>query len=193
MIVVPPTEDEVTGYAAQTYRDDLEEDGFVWQPTQALALNPDAAAAFESLVQAIVPSIGQRVYELATLAAARGIGSPHCLLAHGRNTLRAGLMDEAQLTRVAVDYTDAELSDADVAVMTYAEKLSTADVSTMTDADGLALREAGFSDRQIIDITLAAAARNYLSRTLLALSVPVDDLPGLPQPLSEALLSPTRT
>jgi hypothetical protein len=60
----------------------------------------------------------------------------------------------------------------------------------MTDDDGRRLREAGFTDRQIVDITLAAAARNYLSRALQALAVPVEDLPGLSPALAAALLSP---
>ncbi len=37
---------------------------------------------------------------------------------------------------------------------------------------------------------IAASARNFLSRMLLALAVPVDDVPGLTPELVEALLSP---
>jgi alkylhydroperoxidase family enzyme len=62
----------------------------------------------------------------------------------------------------------------------------------MTDADSQELRDLGFSDRQIVDITLAAAARNYFSRTLQALAVPLDEVPGLSPALTDALLSPTR-
>ena len=51
----------------------------------------------------------------------------------------------------------------------------------MTDADSQALRDHGFSDRQIVDIALAAGARNYFSRALQALAVPVEDVPG-PEP-----------
>jgi alkylhydroperoxidase family enzyme len=90
---------------------------------------------------------------------------------------------------VALDYETAGLSDADVAVMRFAEKLST-DVATMTDADSQSLRDLGFSDRQIVDIALAAGARNFFSRTLQALAVPVEDVPGLSPRLTEALLSP---
>lgn len=190
MIVTPPTVEEATGHAAAMYADDLQEDGVVASHTQALAINPEAHQAFEALVAAIVPSIGVRVYELATLAAARGIPSPHCLLAHGRKTLRAGVLDEDQLELVALDYETAGLSDADVAVMRFAEKIST-DAAAMTDADSQALRDQGFSDRQIVDIALAAGARNLLSRTLRALNVPVDEVPGLSPRLATALLSPT--
>ena len=189
MIVTPPSIEAAEGHAAEMYRRDLDTDGFVFGYTQLMAINPEAHEAFEALVRAIVPSIGVRTYELATLAAARGIGSPHCLLAHGRKTLRAQAMDEEQLTRVARDYSDAGLSDADVAVMRFAERLST-DPGSMTDADSRELRESGFTDRQILDITLAASVRNYFSRALLALAVPVEDVPGITPNLAEALLSP---
>lgn len=189
MIVQPPALDEVEGHAGDMYASDLAADGFVFGHTRAMAINPEAHAAFEALVRAVVPSIGVRVFELATLGAARGIRSPHCLLAHGRKTLRAGVMEPDQLARLARDYRDADLDDADIAVMEYAERLST-DAAAMTDRDTQALRDAGFTDRQIVDITLAAAVRNYFSRTLLALAVPIDDVPGIEGELADALLSP---
>ncbi len=189
MIVVPPALDEAEGHVADMYAADLRDSGFVFSHTQAMAINPEAHQAFESLVRAIVPSIGVRTYELATLAAARAIPSPHCLLAHGRKTLRAQALSEEQLERVARDYETADLSDADVAVMRFAEKLST-DAGGMTDRDSQSLRDNGFSDRQILDIALAAGVRNYFSRALQALAVPVETVPGLSAELTAALLSP---
>lgn len=189
MIVQTPDPDHAAGHVSDMYAGDVADVGFVFTHTRAMAVNPEAHAAFESLLKAAVPSIGLRTYELATLGAARAIGSSHCLLAHGRKTLRAGLMDESQLERLARDYTDAGLSEADVAVMAFAERLST-EPQRMTDADTLRLREVGFSDRQIVDITIAASARNLLSRMLLALAVPVDEVPGLTPGLVDALLSP---
>ncbi|QIG40265.1 carboxymuconolactone decarboxylase family protein [Microbacterium sp. 4R-513] len=189
MIVTPPPLEGAEGHVAEMYDADLASDGFVFSHTRAMAVNPEAHTAFEALIRAVVPSIGVRNYELATLAAARAIRSPHCLLMHGRKTLRAGAMDEEQLERVARDYTEAGLGDADVAVMRFAERLST-DAASMTDADSQELRDVGFTDRQIVDIALAAAARNYYSRALQALAVPVEDVPGLSPELAEALLSP---
>ncbi|KZE89968.1 carboxymuconolactone decarboxylase family protein [Microbacterium sp. TNHR37B] len=173
----------------EIYRSDVDEDGFVFSHTRAMAVNPEALAAFEALIHAIVPSIGVRTYELATLAAARAVGSPHCLLAHGRKALRAGALTEDQLESIARRGDHPDLSDADRAVMTYARRLSV-DPTTMTDADTQALRDEGFDDRQIVDITLAAAARNYFSRALRALAVPVEtELAGLSPRLRDALAS----
>lgn len=188
MIITTPAVDEAAGHAAEMYDEDLRADGFVFAYTRAMAVNPEAHEAFVALVRAIVPSIGVRTYELATLAAARAIGSPHCLLAHARKSLRAGVLDEDQLERFARTGTADGLDERDAAVVAFAEKLSVAPGS-MTDADTLRLRDAGLTDRQIVDITLAAAARNYFSRALLALAVPIDEVPGLSAELSSALRS----
>jgi len=90
---------------------------------------------------------------------------------------------------LARDYRDADLTPAEVAAMSYAERLSN-DPTSMTDADSQTLRDHGYTDRQIVDITLAAAARNLFSRALLALAVPLEDAPGVSAELREALLSP---
>lgn len=190
MIVIPPQVDAARGPVAELYASDLHEDGFVYSRTAAMAMNPAAHDAFEALIGAIVPSIGSRTYELATLGAARALGSAHCLLAHGRKILQAELLDEDELADLAHGG-DAGLGEADLAVVRFAEKVST-DAAAMTDADSERLREAGYTDRQIVDIALAAAARNFYSRTLQALAVPVEDVPGLSHAVTAALLSSTR-
>jgi hypothetical protein len=46
------------------------------------------------------------------------------------------------------------------------------------------------SSRELVDITLAASARNFFSRAPLALAVDVDVPEGLSPKLQEALLAP---
>lgn len=185
MIISTPEEAAAAGHVAEMYAGDIDDDGFVFSHTRAMAVNPDAHAAFEDLISAIVPSIGIRVYEAATLGAARAIGSTHCLLAHGRKSLRADVVDEDALAAFAAG-DDAGFTPAEQVVVAYAARLSD-DPASMTDADTQALRDVGYSDRQIVDITLAAAARNYFSRALLALAVPVDEVPGLNPTIAAAL------
>ena len=184
-IIKTPELTEVTGLTAQIYADDLKDMGYVPEHTRVMAVNPEAYLAWEVLIGSIAKPMGSRRYELVTLAAARGAKSEHCLLAHGNRTLR--YIDEEQLTRIARDYRDADITEAEVAMMTFAEKVSTAS-SQMTDADSQSLRDHGFSDREIVDIALAAAARNYFSRAIQSLGVAVDVPPGLPSGLREALL-----
>jgi len=184
-IIATPEPEKITGLAAQIYADDLEDFGYVPEHTRVMAVNPEAYRAWEVLIGSIAKPMGSRRYELVTLAAARGARSEHCLLAHGNRTLR--YIEEEQLTRIARDYRDAGITEAEVAMMAFAEKVSTAS-SEMTDADSQTLRDHGFSDREIVDIALAAAARNYFSRAIQALGVAVDVPPGIPQGLREALV-----
>jgi uncharacterized peroxidase-related enzyme len=177
---------EASGTVAEIYSKDLNDLGYVAEYTRVMSVNPEAYLAWEQLMKAIVAQLGMRRYELVTLAAAKGVRSSHCRLAHGRKTLK--VMDEAELEPIAGDYHEAGLSEAEVAMMEYAERIS-GDSASMTDADTERLRQLGFTDREIVDITLAAAARNYFSRAIQALGVEVQVPPGLSEPLQRALLS----
>lgn len=179
-------EAEATGEVAALYAEDIETFGYVTEHGKVMALNPAATHAFEALIEAIVPGIGVRNYRLVTLAAARALDSQPCLLSHG--VFARKLFDDEQLERIGRDHHDAGLTDAEVAMMDYAIKVST-DSAAMTDADALVLRDHGFTDREIVDITLAAAVRNYYSRALSALGVTDTAPPQLPVAVREALLS----
>jgi uncharacterized peroxidase-related enzyme len=184
-IIATPEPSDVTGPAAEFYEDDLRHLGYVPEHTRVMAVNPEAYSAWEQLVGAIARPMGMRRYELVTLAAAKGVKSEHCLLAHGNKSLR--YMDEDEVTRVARDYRTAGLPEHEVAMMEFAEKVSTA-AHEMTDADSQRLRDVGYTDREIVDIALAAAARNYFSRAIQALGVAADVPPTLPDTLRVALV-----
>lgn len=180
-------ESQAFGQKAKIYDDELLSRGYVAKHAKDLALNPEAYLAFEALISAITQNMDLRRYELVTLAAAQALGSAHCRLAHGLKALRA--IDEEELIQIARDYRNAGLSPAEVAMMEYAERVST-DAVNMTDSDTLELREHGFTDREILDITLAAGARNYLSRVLQAIAAEVDVPTKLSPQLRSALLAP---
>ncbi|PNI09758.1 carboxymuconolactone decarboxylase [Arthrobacter sp. AFG7.2] len=178
-------EAEATGLTAEIYDDDRRSLGYVPSYTKALSLNPEAYLAFDSLLKAISTSLGPRRYELVTLAASQAIGSTHCLLAHGKKSLH--IFSEEQLRAIARGFHDAGLSEAEVAMMDYAVKLCT-DAARMTDEDTQRLRDLGFNDREIVDITMAAAARNFISRSVLAMAVDLDVPTGMSEELKISLL-----
>lgn len=184
-IIKTVPEDEATGAVAKLYADDREVFGYVSEHGKVMALNPEAEEHFTALVRSLQPTLGSRNYRLITLAAAGALRSQPCLLAHG--TFARKQFDDAQVQQIARDFHDADLTPAEVAMMEYAVKLST-DSASMTEADAQVLRDHGFSDREIVDITLAAAARNYYSRALSALGVVDAVPPGMPEELRSALL-----
>ena len=180
MIVPTVPEEEATGEVAAIYDEERESSGYIPTHARAMALNPAADRAFVALTRSVARPLGIRRYELVTLAAAHATGSRHCRLAHGVKSL--SVFDEAQLERIARDYRNAGLTDAEVEMMAFAERVA-------TDADSLRLRAAGFSDQEIVDIAIAASARVYLGRMLQALAVDVDEAPSLSEPLRAALVS----
>ena len=87
---------------------------------------------------------------------------------HGQ-AFRAESGDDVTLADVAGAVTDAEnspaLDDADRAMLAFAEKL-TFDHHSMSEADLDALREAGFSEENALDI-IASMPRARFSRLLM--------------------------
>ena len=86
-------------------------------------------------------------------------------------------MDEAGerlLADLAADYTRAELSAADRAMLDYADKL-THTPGEMCAADVEALRAQGFDDRAIHDICSITAYYAYVNRIADGLGVELED------------------
>ena len=113
-----------------------------------------------------------RRYELATLAAARRLGSSYCALAHGA-VLRDRFYDAPGVHKIALDHHNADLAPADVAIMDFAGKAA-GDASTITADDVNALRGHGLGDTEIFHVVLAVAARCFFTTALDALGTEPD-------------------
>ncbi|NEA34485.1 carboxymuconolactone decarboxylase family protein [Streptomyces sp. SID13031] len=147
------------------------------------ASRPEVFEAWKQLNGAIKATMDLRRYELATLAAATALKSSYCSLAHGQV-----LADEFLTADEVASLVDAPAPDpVDRAVMTFARKVAlAADTVTASDIDDL--RALGLSDDDVLDITLAAAARAFFSKTLDATGTTPDAaFNGLPTPLRESL------
>jgi uncharacterized peroxidase-related enzyme len=137
---------------------------------RAFAARPDVYDAWAGLNGAIKRGMDLRRYELATLAAARRLRSSYCCLAHGKVLVeRFG----EPVREIALDHRSAGLDEVDVAVMDFAERVVD-DATSIDDADRQRLRELGLSDKEIMDVALAAAARCFFSKALDALGVQPD-------------------
>src|SRR5947199_8045006 len=89
----------------------------------AFASRPGIYAAWQQLNGAIKESMDLRRYELATIAAAKRLGSSYCMLAHG-GFLARDFLSEEQVRAVALDHRAAGLDPVDGAVMDLAEKIA---------------------------------------------------------------------
>lgn len=92
---------------------------------------------------------------------------------HHRRGLRRLLKDDDLLAAIESDWTTAPLSEPRRAMLAYALKLTLCP-GEMEEADVVALRDAGFSDRDVLDIVEVTAYYAYVNRIADGLGVPTE-------------------
>lgn len=181
---VPP--EEATGELKDLYEQDLKSQGYIANHTRALSLRPKAIAAWRTLARSIRAQMHPRRYELVTLSAAVTQKSTYCALAHGA-VLRKNFFSAEELAAIVRNFRNAGLDPAEVAMMAFAGKV-TRNAHSITARDIEGLRAHGLSDEEILDIALAAAARNFYSKALNAIGAEPDPVYlSLEEPLRRAL------
>jgi len=96
------------------------------------------------------------------------------MLAHGA-LLRKNFFSAEEIIAIVKDFRQAGLPPEEVAIMAYAQKVIT-QAHQVSEQDMAELREFGLSDEEILDITVASAARSFFSKVLDALNVRPDDV-----------------
>ncbi len=96
------------------------------------------------------------------------------MLAHGAVLRKNGFSAE-QLESIVSDYHHAGLEEKEVLMMEYAQKV-VRDASSTTPEDFERLRAAGWTDEDLLSITLAAAARAFASKVFDALGAGADPI-----------------
>jgi uncharacterized peroxidase-related enzyme len=153
-------EDEVDAWAEeQTAR-------WGYRPNYAAVFGsrPDVARAWSALNLAVRDGMDRRRFELATIAAARALGSTYCTAAHSM-FLRDVCGDEATMVALADDPNGGSLDDTDRAVVAFAAKAARR-ASEISQGDVDALRAAGLSDNEVADVIFAVGARCFFATVL---------------------------
>lgn len=183
---VPP--EDASGEVKAMYDKDLAAQGYVANHTRAFSARPDVLQGWLALKDAITSGMDPRLYELATVAAATAIRSSYCSLVHG-NILATGYYPAEQVVSIAGDGDEVAgtLDAADAAVVGFARKVAE-EADQITPEDVGELRGLGFSDADIFNVILAAAARCFFSKVLDATgTLPDAALHDLPDQLRAAL------
>jgi len=183
---VPP--EDASGEVKAMYDKDLAAQGYVANYTRAFSARPDVLQGWLALKDAITSGMDPRLYELATVAAATAMRSSYCSLVHG-NILATGYYPAEQVVSIAGDgdETGAALDAADAAVVRFARKVAE-EAEQITPEDVGELRRLGFSDADVFNVILAAAARCFFSKVLDATgTLPDAALHDLPDQLRAAL------
>jgi uncharacterized peroxidase-related enzyme len=92
---------------------------------------------------------------------------------HHRRGLRRLLKDDGLLERIESDWPSAGLDDRRVAMLRFAESLTRTPGSTNAE-DVEALRAAGFTDRDVLDIVDVIAYYAYANRIADGLSITLE-------------------
>jgi len=183
---VPP--EDASGEVKAMYDKDLAAQGYVANYTRAFSARPDVLQGWLALKDAITSGMDPRLYELATVAAATAMRSSYCSLVHG-NILATGYYPAEPVVSIAGDGDEAAaaLDTADAAVVRFARKVAE-EAEQITPEDVGELRRLGFSDADVFNVILAAAARCFFSKVLDATgTLPDAALHDLPDQLRAAL------
>ncbi len=148
--------------------------GYVPNFARLFSHRPEVQVAWRGLIRSVVSNLDRRRFELATVAAARGLQNSYCMMAHSKELLNLGVQPQ-QLKSIAVDHTKADLDPVDVAIMSYAEKVAR-DASAVKAEDIQELRDHGLTDTEIFDVAAAVAARCFFATLLDALGALPDSV-----------------
>ena len=127
-----------------------------------------AFATFGALMAPELP-LDRRQHEMIATVVSATNHTYYCTTSH-TEFLNRVIGDDGVADAVSRDFRTAPISDADRAMLEYAEQI-TLDATGVTDEHHAALRDAGFDDTGILQITLIAAWFNYINRVADALGV----------------------
>jgi uncharacterized peroxidase-related enzyme len=188
MFIRPVPVEEQTPVVADMYSEDRATWGFLPEFTEVFSHHPEAYAAWKQMIAAVRSGIDRRRFELVTLAAARTLRSNYCSTAHGK-VLAERFYDPDTVRALVVDHRSAGLDELDVALMDFAAK-SASDATSVTAKDVERLRHLGLTERDILDVVLAVAARCFFATVVETLAAGPDPemQAALPRELRDALL-----
>ena len=167
------------------YRDRV---GYLATYIQAFSLKPRALKKLDEFQSEIIfgtSSIGRRREELISVVISSANSCVYCGSSHA--TWLADQIGETDTERLLAacrldardpgsvgDLEEAGLDEADLAMLSFARRLTKAP-EMMEKAHVDALRIAGFTDEQILDIVLQVAYKNFTTRFCQGLGVEVED------------------
>lgn len=165
------TPDDSTGPTRDMYERQQATYGYVPNYAKVFGHRPEVMVRWGRLLAEIRRPMEDRLFELATFAAAYELKNTACALAHGQQL--AKFIKEEGVLALAAGETDGVITDAEAAVVDFARKVAR-DASSISQQDVDTLRTVGYSDAEVFDIATAVAGRSFLTKILDALGVEMD-------------------
>ncbi len=163
------------GVLADAYAEVRGRRGRVANVFQVESLNPAAMRAHLAFYMAIMygkSGLSRRQREVIATTVSSANGCTYCTTHHSE-ALSKYLKDDDAIRAIKTDYATSPIGPREKAMLDYAVKV-TKTPAAVNDADTSKLREAGFSDADILDITLVASYFNFVNRVVLTLGVELE-------------------
>jgi uncharacterized peroxidase-related enzyme len=160
-----PAEEELPPEVLELWEQPLEKLGFVPNVLRLYALRPSRLVAWNAWYdEAMKGESGLSKAEREMIAVVVSLENrcPYCIAAHSA-ALRKLTKDPGISDRLAEGYREAGLEARQLAMLDYAAKL-TRDPAAMTEADVDALRAAGWTDEDVMDIAEVTGLFNMSNR-----------------------------
>jgi uncharacterized peroxidase-related enzyme len=160
-----PSEDELPEEILELWKPSLEKLGFVPNVLRLYALRPSRLLAWNAHYEEAMKgesTLTRAEREMIGVVVSVTNRCAYCIAAHSA-ALRKLTRDPALADQVAADHARADLSDRMKSALDYAVKL-TRTSDRMTEADVRRLRDRGWSDEDVMDITEVTALFNFSNR-----------------------------
>jgi uncharacterized peroxidase-related enzyme len=145
--------------------------GYLPNYARLFSHRPELMARWASLLSGIRRPVGDRRFEIVTLAAALALRSSYCSLAHGR-ALGAHLTT-ADVIAIAEAREDEVLPADEVAMVRFARRIAR-EPSVVSRDEVDELRRHGLGDDEIFDLVAVVAARAFFTTLLEGLGAQAD-------------------
>jgi uncharacterized peroxidase-related enzyme len=142
--------------------------GFVPNYAKVFCHRPEIMGLWAQLQVGIKRHMTKRRFELITFVSAMALRSSLCSIAHGRALME--FIPEEDVLAIARGEAPSSISAAEAAMLEFARKVAR-DASSVVASDVAELKQHGFTDGEVFDISAAAAARAFWTKLIESLGV----------------------
>ena len=160
-----PDEDELPAEIIELWQPSLEKLGFVPNVLRLYALRPTRLLAWNAHYDEAMKgdsTLTKAEREMIAVVVSVANSCAYCIAAHSA-ALRKLTKDPPLADQIAADYAQAAISDRMKCALDYASKL-TRSPDAMVEEDVQRLRDAGWTDEDVMDITEVTALFNFSNR-----------------------------
>ncbi len=165
--------DQAEGRLKEIYKDLEKKRGKLAEVHKIQSLNPESIVRHMDLYMTIMfgkSPLSRAQREMMAVVVSSVNRCPYCIQ-HHREALLRYWKDEERADKLQQNFEDAELDETDLLLCQFAQLLTEEPYRIDDESTIQPLKEAGMSDRAILDATLVISYFNFVNRIVLGLGV----------------------